>query len=190
MPSTSPAHKNSLGAIASVALFSSLALSSNYVLTGLPNVKLMDLVVFVAAFAYGLKVGVSVALVTWMVYGNINPYGVAGFPLLPVLMVSESIYAVLGYGLHRYGTSFSRSETPLVSTASLFGVAGVVGAFLYDLVTNAFTGVFFYGSLWTGIVTGIPFAIVHEFSNLVFFSLAAPTLVLALEKITHRSCSS
>lgn len=190
MPLTRSANKNPLGAIASVALFSSLALSSNYVLTGLPNVKLMDLVVFVAAFRYGLRVGVGVAFVTWMVYGNINPYGVAGFPLLPVLMISESLYALLGYSSQRFGDSFGREKKSMTSTAALFGAAGVVGAFIYDFVTNAFTGVFFYGSLWTGIVAGIPFAIVHELSNLAFFSVAAPPLLWALEKVTFKRASA
>lgn len=181
MSLTRSAYKNPLGAVAAVALFSSLALSSNYVLTGFPNVKLMDLVVFVAAFRYGMRVGISVAFVTWMVYGNINPYGVAGFPLLPILMVSESLYALLGYGSQRFGGSLGREKRSMTSTAPLFGAAGVVGAFVYDFVTNAFTGVFFYGSLWTGVLAGIPFAIVHELSNLAFFSLAAPPLLWALE---------
>ena len=60
------------------------------------NVKLMDTIVFVSALVFGLGESVSVGALTWLVYVSVNPLGAAGWSLLIIFMVSETVYAFLG----------------------------------------------------------------------------------------------
>src|SRR5437879_9694280 len=76
------------------AVFTALALATNYALIGIPNVKIMDTLVFVAAFFFGLRLGIGVAASIWLVYGFVNPNGVDTFPMLSFLMVGECFYAL------------------------------------------------------------------------------------------------
>ena len=75
--------------------FVGLILASNYALAALPNVKLFDLLVFVGGYALGLRRGITVAAVAWLIYGNVNPWGVAHPQLLVVLIASEDRKSVV-----------------------------------------------------------------------------------------------
>ena len=76
--------------------FVALILASNYALASMPNVKLFDLLVFVAGYTLGLRRGITVAVAAWLVYGQISPWGVAQPQLLATLMVSEALFAGAG----------------------------------------------------------------------------------------------
>src|SRR5207245_4258080 len=72
----------------------------------IPNVKLMDAFVFIAAFLFGLEVGLGTAISIWAVYGFINPYGQDDLTLLLFLMTGECLYALAAALLSR--TSIAR----------------------------------------------------------------------------------
>ena len=71
-------------------------LISNYALSALPNVKLFDLLVFVAGYSLGLRRGDAVAVAAWLFYGSFNPWGATHPQLLVTLMASEVGYAAAG----------------------------------------------------------------------------------------------
>ncbi len=79
-----------------IAVFTAECLATNYAMIALPNIKIMDALVFIAAFLFGWTVGVGIAISTWTVYGFVNPYGQAGFPLILFLMMGECFYAIGG----------------------------------------------------------------------------------------------
>ena len=143
----------------------------------------MDVLVFIAAFLFGLDVGLGTAIVSWGVYGFVNPYGQAGFPLILFLMVGESIYALAGGVLRRATSGY-------VQSVFLFGATGLVATFAFDLITNFATYLFLASSLYDaliiGLVTGAPLALVHELSNLVFFAFVAPGVIVAAKSTTFR----
>ena len=95
-----------VGQSAVIAVFAALSLGTNYVLIGFANVKLMDSLVFLASFLFGLRVGIGVAISTWTVYGFVNPNGQDDLILLSFLMVGECFYALSAAILQR--TSFPR----------------------------------------------------------------------------------
>src|SRR2546427_5596477 len=72
-----------------VAVFTGVSLGTNYALAAVPNVKVMDAIVFIAAFLFGLDVGLGVAFFSRLVYGYVNPWGQAGIDLL-VFLISEN----------------------------------------------------------------------------------------------------
>src|SRR2546422_9219906 len=55
------------------AVFTALALATNYALIRIPNVKIMDTLVFIAALFFGLRLGFGVSASVWAVYRFVNP---------------------------------------------------------------------------------------------------------------------
>jgi hypothetical protein len=189
----SPLLKSSL-----VAVFSALSLATNYAMISIVNVKLMDVLVFISAFLFGVEVGIGTAIVTWGIYGFVNPYGQDGFPLIAFLMAGECFYAIaagilrrtsLGHQLREVSSgslssiSADRSKGSYLRSVVLFGVVGFLATFAYDLITNFATYLFVETSVYQafviGTITGVPFSVLHELSNLVFFALVAPGVIVA-----------
>ena len=81
--------------ISLIAMLVSLSVATNYALIGVPNVKIMDFIVFMGGFCLGPLVGASIGIFTWAVYGAINPYGFIPQILLAT-MFSEAIYGLIG----------------------------------------------------------------------------------------------
>jgi hypothetical protein len=185
-PLSNPIVKSSL-----IAVFTALSLATNYTLIDFANVKLMDALVFIAAFLFGWTVGTGIAISTWAVYGFLNPYGQAGFPLIIFLMAGECFYAIGGALMRRSSIAqqllSDRRLLSDVEIAIIFGVAGIALTFAYDVLTNFATYMFLANSLYDalviGIITGAPFAVVHEVSNLIFFALATPAGIVAGRRI-------
>jgi uncharacterized membrane protein len=205
-----------------VAVFAALSLATNYALIALPNIKLMDALVFIAAFLFGLRLGIGVAASTWLVYGFVNPYGQADFILLSFLIGGECFYAVAGATLSRTFVTrdllresrrrlrpspvFAYSKPDLVFRFRLFrllvrrvrlvfaysklglvfALVGFQATFAYDLLTNFGSWIFKTNSLYQafviGIITGAPFAVLHEASNIVFFGTVAPAVIVTAKR--------
>ncbi|MCL4436631.1 MAG: hypothetical protein M1503_09160 [Thaumarchaeota archaeon] len=175
--------------VAVVSVFSALAVASNYAMFPLFQVKLMDSLVFIAAYLFGLRVGGSVAAITWLVYGSLNPLGAAGFPLLLILMIGETVYAVSGALLGRIwnrSTSFGGGRRYLNRSLTL-GITGLFSAFTYDIWTNAVDGALIYRSMQgvlIRIASGAPFALIHETADFLFFALAVPALIVSIGRVS------
>lgn len=155
--------------LAHASLLVALALSTNYLLISIPNVKLMDSVVFVTSYCMGLTWGVLVAALIWLVYGTINPLG-ANLLTLLLVTTGELFYVLAARAACALGKA----------NALLFGLLGGLSTLMYDLYTNALTGALFLGSAWLGVMTmnfPLPMGIIHEVSNVVFFSTAVPVLI-------------
>jgi hypothetical protein len=172
-----------------ISVFTALAIATDYAMVPLPNVKLMDTIVFVCGFAFGLWTGVSVGALTWLVYGSVNPLGAAGGSLLLILIVSETVYAFFGCLARRIaGPRGSISSKSLV-----WGSLGLIATFLYDLNTiltpSMLTGMnLFHAAL--SMLPAIPFMLAHEISNFLFFSTVGPVLVAAIFKVSRFRTSS
>jgi len=69
----------------------------------------------------------------------------------------------------------------------LFGLIGFQATFAYDVLTNFGSWVFktssLYQALIIGVITGVPFAILHEASNLVFFATVVPPAIAAAKRV-------
>lgn len=199
--------------ISMVAVFSALSLGTNYAMSSLPNIKIMDALVFVAAFLFGLRVGVGVAVVTWLVYGFVNLFGQAGYMLF-FLMIGESFYAIAGALFRRtrlskeliglessHGNSLTAAQTHESGVRWSFVVLGIIGllaALAYDVFTNTATwflqlydpsrsiGTLLSQAFVVGLVTmnfPLPMGLMHQVSDLFFFATVAPVVVKAITKI-------
>ena len=198
------------------------------------NIKLMDSLIFIAAFLFGIQVGLGTAVSTWTVYGFLNPYGQDDPILLAFLISGECFYAIagallskatitkelmrinqqqLGNGrllanpidaesprsipglisnhyfdkLHNRLTQLRGFFMPYGKLSLLFGLIGFQATFAYDVLTNFGSWVFkttsLYQAFLIGIITGVPFAILHETSNLVFFATVVPLSIVTAKRL-------
>jgi hypothetical protein len=166
--------------VAVIAVFCAVSIGTNYALFSLWNVKLMDFIVFVGGFCFGPVVGVSIGLISWSVYGTLNPQGFV-LPVLFATMFSETIYGIAG-GLLRKGLTGMKEEAWRASV--LFASVGVLLTLIYDVVTNIVFGLSAGWNVVFAIVVGfIPFGLVHEISNMFFFGVGSVPVISAINKV-------
>jgi hypothetical protein len=161
---------------ATIPAYIAAILSTNYVLTGLPNVKLFDMLVFLATYLHGARVGFPVAGITWLVYGTLNPYGAASPPLLTVQIISEMVFVSLGLVARRLNHA--------ADVRLLWGLLGGLGAGIYDFITNVYVGLIFYNDVMLALIMGIPFTAAHIIANIAFFTIVAPAVTSLISKLS------
>ncbi len=165
--------------VAVVAVFTAAIVGSDFALAPYANVKLLDTLVFAAAFIFGFRVGASVAILSETIWGFVSPYGVAPGALLPFLVGGELIFALAGYVASRWwaDTRF----VPLLSRGLFFGAILTICAFAWDFETNLASGLVAGASSLPALlayeIPGIPFMVPHEISDFAFGSLIAPAVM-------------
>jgi len=154
-----------------------LCVATNYALVGVYNVKVMDFIVFVGGFCFGPLAGALIGILSWAVYGVINPYGFVPQIWLAT-MFSEPIYGLAGGFLSRNlgSTDFKSSHFQL---SIIFGVFGFFSTLVYDLITNVVYALTFNIPTIVAIILGTPFTILHELSNTAIFVLGSVPLIIA-----------
>ena len=164
-----------------IAVMTAACISTNYLLIGITNVKLMDLIVFASGFIFGPYVGASIGLLTWLVYGTLNPYGFS-LPILAATCAGESLYGVVGglLGSRIVQSNNGKDISSILFINARFAVIGFLLTFVYDLFTNVVSGIVAGIPIIVALASGIPFAIAHEFSNAAFFFLGASLLIRAM----------
>jgi len=174
-----------------IAVMTAACVSSNYLLIGVVNIKFMDLLVFVSGFTFGPLVGGTVGVLTWLVYGTINPYGFS-LPILAATCIGESIYGLVGGllgGMEVHGTDDSKGGHFWFFNFR-FGIIGFLLTFVYDLFTNVVSGLVVGIPIAVALMSGIPFAIAHEFSNTAFFFVGVSALVKVIRRLPSGGSTS
>ncbi|MFQ6064860.1 MAG: ECF transporter S component [Candidatus Bathyarchaeia archaeon] len=164
-----------------ISILVALCVATNYALIGVYNVKVMDFLVFVGGFCFGPIAGALIGVLSWAVYGVLNPYGFVPQIWLAT-MFCESIYGVIGGLLGRNLTS-NRFDAQRLQLSVLFGVVGFMLTLIYDIILNVVWALVFEMSAIGAIVVAVPFTLVHELSNVTIFGLGSLPTITAVEKI-------
>jgi uncharacterized membrane protein len=163
-----------------IAVTVAASLGSNYVLIGVANFKIMDLLVFISGFVFGSLIGASVGVLIWAIYGVLNPYGFVP-QIWVATMLSESVYGIAG-GILGRSLSIASLSSNKTLLSILFGAMGFLLTFIYDIATNIAFALTFNVPLIAALITGIPFAIIHQASNAALFGICSIPLLTVLEK--------
>lgn len=183
---------NGTGRVAIVASFTALIIGSDLALSGpeFSNVKLLDTLVFVAAYAFGFRVGAAVGVLSETIWSFISPIGMAGV-IAPFLVAGELLFALAGWAASKVWGPRPR----ILSANSLFiGALLAVSAFAWDLETNAATAIIWY---WPSLGVAqllatmfnpltLLFALAHEGSDFAFGTLVAPSFIRLIPKAFGR----
>jgi hypothetical protein len=167
--------------VATVAIFTAVIIATDYGLAPLLNVKLMDTLVFSAAFVFGFRIGAYIAISSELIWGFFSPFGFGGY-IIPFLILGELLFAFAGYLASRLWSV--QEHTSLLSQSNFFfGAILLICAFVWDLETNFATGLIAgahtFSSLLAYEILGIvPFAISHEIADFVLGSFLAPIIIV------------
>jgi hypothetical protein len=170
--------------ISIIAVMTAACVATNYLLISVPNIKFMDLIVFVSGLTFGATVGSAVGVLTWLVYGTLNPYGFS-FPILFTTSLSETLYGLAGGILGGLGSPYivDRGRTHMMTEGLKYATVGFLLTFAYDIITNVASAYTLGLPLIPVLVAGIPFSILHEVSNAAFFFLGVTPLLRLIKKL-------
>ena len=164
-----------------LAVFTSLIISTDW-LIGIPNVKLVDTLVFAVSYSLGFRIGASIAIASELIWGVINPLGFGG-PIIFFTVTGELLYALAGWSASR---AFGFNRIFSIQNV-VFGSILAISAFFFDLETNLATAFIVQWppsaiTLSGSLILGIPFAITHELSDFALGAALAPALILFFKK--------
>jgi len=167
--------------VAIIAILVALAIATNYAMMPLYNIKLMDIIVFLGGFGFGPFVGALIGIMSWTVYGTLNPLGFS-IHIWLATMLSESIYGVAGGLIKKsFAEHFSGFKREQSSVYVFFGVLGFLLTLTYDVITNIVFGYVYTLSILVAVIVGfVPFGLVHVISNAFFFGLGCVPAINAL----------
>ena len=176
--------------LAVVAVFTALVVSTDFAMAPLWNVKLMDTVVFVVAFAFGFREGAAVAVLSESVWSFVSPVGAAGL-MTPFLVGGEVLFAAAGWGASRVWALDGKRDR---AAPVYIGAAMAVCAFLWDLETNAATALIWGGAGLSAATLAateaagflFPFPLAHELADLAMGILIAPAAIVVIPRAMRR----
>ena len=168
--------------IAITATLVALSIATNYALIGVQNIKPMDFIVFVGGFCFGSIIGASIGVLSWLIYGALNPYGFVPQVWLAT-MLAESIYGIVGglLGKNLGSTNFHEQHLKL---SVFFATMGFLPTLLYDLITNVAYASSFNVPIMAAIFAGAPLTVLHEVANAAIFGVCSVPMITALEKLS------
>lgn len=171
--------------LAVIILLTALSIGTDYAMLFLYNVKLMDLIVFIGGFCFGPFVGAFIGVISWVVYGILNPMGFS-LPIWLSTMFSETIYGIAG-GIVRKNLNpkaLGEFKDGQVNIYFFFGILGMFLTFTYDLITNIVFGCVSGWSIPFAVIVGfLPFGLIHMLSNAFFFGLGCVPAINAISKV-------
>ena len=167
--------------IAVIATLVALSIATNYILIGVHNIKPMDVIVFVGGFCFGSVAGASIGILSWLIYGLLNPYGFVPQVWLAT-MLAETVYGIIGGILGRnLGSTNFRGQRLRLSI--FFATMGFLPTVLYDLITNVAYASSIPMPVIAAIFAGAPFTVLHEIANAAIFGMCSVPMITALEKL-------
>lgn len=170
--------------LAVITIFTALIVGSDYAMAPLANVKLLDSLVFLAAYLFGFRIGASVGVLSEFIWAYGTPWGSPGF-IAPFLIAGEVIYALAGTAASRIWTS--RPDFRSGTNIALGGILAVC-AVVWDLETEFGTALIgFWPSVtvfnYLGtVILGLPFTLAHEVSDFAFGAFLIPAIIMIIPK--------
>ncbi|HHS13080.1 MAG TPA: ECF transporter S component [bacterium] len=158
--------------IASIGLFTALAVALGYAFVAIPNIEMITLSVFLAGILLGSAKGFIVGFLAEFIFAVFNPVGMAGPQLLIGMVLGMALIGLAG-GL------FGKFRKTKYSPRILLFFTGVACTVLFDLLTTVsfalMTGLS-PGQTAATYVAGAWFYLIHMLGNGMLFFLLIPTL--------------
>lgn len=155
--------------IANITVFTALAVSLGYLLSFIPNLELITSTIFLCGILCGLKAGAITGLLSFSIFGFLNPYGPSPLPLLISQIIGGVTAGIMG-GI------FGKIKFQKAYIMVLFGI---FVTFFYDMITT-FSGYFFFPTGKTFLAylgVGMPFVLWHIWTQSLVYGLVLPPVI-------------
>jgi hypothetical protein len=160
--------------LALIGVLSGLAAVIPYAET-IPWLELQTLVVFAAGYLLGSRSGALIGAVAMGFYSLANPQGMAHPLVFGSQVLGRGLVGAMGGWAHTL-----KLPTPLGLRSVALAAWALASSLAYDLITNVASGLV-YGQMIPSLVMGIPWALAHMASNVVFFVLVGVPLFRLLD---------
>jgi len=171
--------------LAMITILIALSIGTNYAMISFYNVKFMDLIVFVGGFCFGSFAGSLMGIISWALYGMLNPLGFS-LEIWLSTMFLEPIYGIAGAMVRKKlgASELSESKSERAITHVFFGFLGMFLTFAYDFATNIVFGYVYNLNILVAVIFGfVPFGLVHMISNAFFFGMGGVPAINAIWKV-------
>jgi hypothetical protein len=165
------------------AVFIATAVSLGFVLSGIPNLELMTVTIFLGGYVLGKFYGSFIGLFSAVLWSSLNPWG-SGLAY-PSLFASQ----ILGFSVTGFSGGVVRLFiNPLkigLKVMIVFGLSGFILTLFYDIITNLgsiFLSGFNYNMIRNILIAGIPLSFFHIILNTFLFFTVLPTLIRKLAR--------
>lgn len=168
--------------ISAVGIFSALALAGGYFFIAVPNVEIFTAIIFLSGLILGPQKGMLVGLIAQSLFSTLNPYGVSPPPLFVAQVLNRVLVGYVGGRFDR----FSGSKSKFKRTALFYGIAGLLLAWLYDLM--AYFSFFFMSGfsmqqMKVTFALGLPWYMIHGLGNALVFAFVLPFVARGIRRI-------
>jgi hypothetical protein len=162
-----------------IAILAATALAGNYALSGVPNVEISSIIVFLSGFLFGTTVGTLVGFTTMTIYQFLNPWGAFILPIGGTVIACTIFIGIVG-GI--VGRNFRFGKTIEVGWVTGLAFLGVMTTLFFDLVTNYAYSLTFGVPYILALATGFPFLVLHIISNALFFGFLTPAITQVVQQ--------
>ncbi|MEA1912445.1 MAG: ECF transporter S component [candidate division WOR-3 bacterium] len=165
---------NNLKLISRITIFTALAISLGYVFSFVPNLELITSTIFLAGVFLGCRPGMLVGLLSFLIFGFLNPLGPSPLPLLITQIIGGMFAGFLG-GIYR------KKEW---DKAYILVLLGIFITFTYDILTTS-AGFFFFPTKKTFLaylVVGLPFVLWHILTQSIIYGFILTPIIRRLKK--------
>lgn len=140
-----------------------------YLFAYIPNFELVSPTIFLAGVLFGLRTGTLVGILTYFIFGLLNPLGMSPLPLLLAQVLVGTIIGLSGGLCHKKKWNKAHIILPL----------GVIITLLSDILTTSSGFLFFptKKSFLAYFILGLPFVIWHVFTQgIIYGFVLTPTI--------------
>jgi uncharacterized membrane protein len=151
-----------------------LALGLGYAFVYIPNFELVSPTVFLAGVLFGIRTGTLVGILTYFIFGILNPLGMSPLPLLLTQILVGSLIGLSGGFCHKKRWNKAHIILPL----------GILITLLSDILTTSAGFVFFPSrkSFLAYFIFGLPFVIWHVFTQSIIYGFVLPPTIQKIKK--------
>jgi len=174
-----------------ILLFIAIAVLLGYAFMAIPNIEFITLIVFFSGFIMGKRDGIIMGTASSLIYFGLNPFG---FPPIGVYLCQVIFYAFDGFLGGLIQNYFKNKEyfkpkenLYLIPVMVILAIIGAIITLIFDIFTSIFYYfVYPYGDLFSYIIGGLQFNLLHIVFNAFEFLLILPGLTLISCKLLKK----
>ncbi|MFX1562263.1 MAG: hypothetical protein ACFFDP_03035 [Promethearchaeota archaeon] len=163
-----------------IAILTATALGGNYALSGVPNVEISSVMVFLSGFLFGFTIGALVGFTAMTIYQFLNPWG----PFIPPIggaVIACTVFIGIVGGIS--GRNYQIGKTVEIKWVTGLALLGVTTTLFFDLATNYAYTITFGVPYIVAVTFGLPFSLIHVASNGLLFGLLTPPISQVVSQI-------
>ncbi|MCP4631619.1 MAG: hypothetical protein GY855_01740 [candidate division Zixibacteria bacterium] len=155
------------------AVFAALAVALNYALAFAPNIKLFNLIIFLAGFWGGINAGILAGFASSLIYFIFNPFGMSPLPLLITQVICITIVGIVG-GVCKFVNCFNKKLVYIILIATIIGASLSI---LYNIAVDSITAMTSGVPILAYVISGIAWSGINIIINTIAFAVLIPLLL-------------